>query len=44
MYAHTLFDIRVLLKSVPAKDEPKWWSEPATITLRTKATGKSLLV
>uniref|UniRef100_T1HH20 Fibronectin type-III domain-containing protein n=2 Tax=Rhodnius prolixus TaxID=13249 RepID=T1HH20_RHOPR len=38
MYAHTLFDIRVLLKSVPAKDEPKWWSEPATITLRTKAT------
>lgn len=37
-YAHTVYDIRVLLKSGKAKDEEKWWSEPATITLRTKPT------
>ena len=34
-----MYDIRVLLKSDRASDDEKWWSEPATITLRTKATG-----
>ncbi|XP_066903287.1 cytokine receptor, partial [Halyomorpha halys] len=35
-YANTIYDIRVLLKSEKAEDEEKWWSEPATITFRTK--------
>lgn len=37
-YAHTLYDIRVLLRSVQAEDIEKWWSEPATITIRTRPT------
>ncbi|KAK9497915.1 hypothetical protein O3M35_003814 [Rhynocoris fuscipes] len=37
-FAHSLYDIRVLLRSAAAKDEPMWWSEPAAITLRTNAT------
>ncbi|XP_066909365.1 cytokine receptor [Halyomorpha halys] len=35
-YGNTIYDIRVLLKSKKAEDEEKWWSEPATITFRTK--------
>ncbi|XP_014257386.1 cytokine receptor isoform X2 [Cimex lectularius] len=37
-YPHTLYDIRVFTRSSVAPDEDFWWSEPATITLRTKPT------
>lgn len=38
-HAHTLYDIRVFMRSAAAIGEDKW-SQPATITIKTRPTSE----